>query len=420
MRLEVTGTAELVDSPLRFRVTGTTADKVELIVEALDAAGNRWHSSASYPVGLDGWLEMPNLDTPWTTMSAASRDRAATLFESCDTGIEFAIAATTEEGFATRSVRRVWGRDLRTERITGQGWILQCYRPAGAVGRLPGVVVLPGTMVGRSAAATTALFASHGYAAATLYYTQQPGLPDAFARIAVEDIAAALAAFKALPHVDSDAVAVHAGSVGVQTALATLIETGMRVHAVVAVAPSHVVFQALRTDGPPHKMSALTHGGEDLPYVPVRAERLLPQLARNWLRHKMSRGPTSISLATKSAYDAGLSDKSAVSAAELRVEEIDCPMLVIAGEDDKCYPAAMMARAIVDRREAAGNPYAAQDELRIYADVGHFIRPPAIPTTVDRSSGLISGGSPAATASAQRDAWTHVLRFLGTQLRVSA
>lgn len=420
MDLHISGESDLVDSPLRFRVSGTTADTVDFIVSTADAAGAPWRSSASYAVGPGGWLDLPDLDSPWATMQNKAVDRPAAIFENCATEIEFAITANTAHDSATQTVPRRWGLDLRTERITGDGWVLQIYRPPNDQPCLPGIVVLPGTMVGRSIAATTALLASHGYVTATLYYTQQPGLPDAFSRIATEDIAGGIEAFRQLPYVDGEAVAVHAGSVGVQTALATLITTGTAVRAVVAVAPSHVVFQALRDDGPPQKMSALTHGGEDLPYVPVKSERLLPQVLRNELRRRISRTPTSTALATSSAYEAGLRDASAVAEATLRVEDIDCPMLVIAGTADRCYPAAPMAAAIIDRREAARNPFAAQDELRIYDDVGHFIRPPAIPTTVDRSSGLISGGSPAATAAAQRDAWTHILRFLRTQLRVSA
>jgi dienelactone hydrolase len=123
-----------------------------------------------------------------------------------------------------------------------------------------------------------------------------------------------------------------------------------------------------------------------------------------------------MAMATLPAYAAGLRDDEAVARAAIPVENIACPILVVAGEDDQSYPAADMARALIDRRVRKAAAHSTDDSLLTFADVGHFVRPPAIPTTVDRSDGLIAGGSPAPVARAQRDAWTAVLGFLGQHL----
>ena len=416
MQLGVVGDDGLVDSTVRFRVSETTATEVTLTVSGYDAAGSRWRSDGDYRLDGSGELVITDPDAPWTTMRFDDPGATPTTFEATDSQLDFTATVFDGTESASRTVRRIWGRDLASENLTGDGWELAVYRPHGHSGPLPAVVVLPGTMVSRTVTGTAALLASHGYVTAVLYYTQRPGLPEHFVRIRTEAIADGIAALSALSYVNSDAIAIHAASVGVQTALATMTKTGTKAKAVVVVAPSHVVFQSLRTDGPPEKASALTHAGVDLPYVPVRADRLLPQLAVNLLRSKLFRGPTSKALATTKAYEGGLRDRTAVEAATIPVEEIDAPILAIAGTDDQCYPAAAMAKEIIDRRARDAHCPSGDDQLVIYPRVGHFIRPPAAPTTVTRSPGLIGGGEPAAIAAAERDAWTRILGFLLTHL----
>jgi dienelactone hydrolase len=414
MHLHVIDTGDgLVDSPVRFQVTGTSATTVDLDVYGVDANGRRWRSSGRHPVGGNGLLDIADNDEPWVTMQPVVTSRAVpTLFEACDSALEFTATASDGSEVSSTTLRRVWGRGLVCEDLRGPGWELHTYRPADDDSCLPGVIVVPGTMVTRSTWATAALFASHGYATAVLAYTGRPGLPDSVARIPVEAIADGIEAFTARPYVDDGAVAIHASSIGVQTALTTVAMIRSPLRAIVAVAPSHVVFQSLRTDGPPEQVSSLTHEGIDLPYVPVRAERLLGQVTMNMVRRSLLAGRSSMAMATTKAYEAGLRDHHAVADAAIPVERIDCPILAIAGTNDRCYPAAEMARAIIDRRIRLAADRCADDELLIYPRVGHFIRPPAVPTTVTRSAGLIGGGTPEDVATAQRNAWTRTLEFL--------
>ena len=416
MRISVDTADGLVDSLIEFNVFDTPAEKVELVVDGVDAAGSHWRSRGTHRLGDDGRIELADPDLPWWDMRLVDNPSSPDIFESCDGTLDFTVSVSDGTSSAKVTVPRTWGREHTVEQRRGDGWQLQIYRPESADYPLPGIIVFPGTMVTRSVTAMAALLAAHGYVAAVLFYTQRPGLPDSFSRIATENIAAGIEYFAALPCVDEDRIALHASSVGVQTALSTMVTMGTPARAVVAVAPSHVVFQALRRDGPPEKVSALTHGGVDLPYVPVRSERLLGQLAMNLLRRKISHGRSSMAMSTHVAYAAGLRDHSAVRAATIAVEKIGCPMLVAAGTDDQCYPAADMAQEIVRRRSDEHAIHAADDELLIYPRVGHFIRPPAIPTTVTRSASLIGGGDPRHIAAAQRDCWTRTLAFLHQHL----
>jgi dienelactone hydrolase len=418
MKVRVDDQTGLIDSAVRFFVTEAPASSVQLTISGADGQGHLWESTNSYRVGDDGELAIADPDEPWTTMEFVQPSAAPVVFDASDTGLDFGVRVTAGSESATTTVRREWGHDLRTEEISGAGWLLTIFRPQAPAGRRPGVIVVPGTIVGPTALAIAALLASHGYISATLFYTQREGLPDAFVQIPIESITAGMQAFAGLDDVDGDAVAVHCSSVGVQTALSALSHPGaIEPRAVIAVAPSHVVFQALRTDGPPVKSSALTFGGVDLPYVPVKAEKLMGQLIRNTLRRKLSRSPASMAMVMLPPYAAGLRDDAAVARAVIPVENIACPILAIAGEDDQSYPAADMARALIERRVAKAAEHSDHDLLLTFADVGHFVRPPATPTTVDRSDGLVAGGSPIAVGRAQREAWTAVLAFLAGHLR---
>jgi BAAT / Acyl-CoA thioester hydrolase C terminal len=82
------------------------------------------------------------------------------------------------------------------------------------------------------------------------------------------------------------------------------------------------------------------------------------------------------------------------------------------------WPAAMMAKALIDRRRDRGRHDA--DHVLVLAGAGHFIRPPITPTTVDRNDALIAGGTPDGSARAQRIAWDTTLDFLRSRLRSGA
>jgi hypothetical protein len=105
-------------------------------------------------------------------------------------------------GTAVADVHRCWGPGWGAEDVRGDGFVLRIYRPNGAPGEAPGVVVVPGSTGVSAMAPTAALLATHGYVAAVLGYMQEPGLPSTFRQIPVEAILAGLRAFAALPGVD--------------------------------------------------------------------------------------------------------------------------------------------------------------------------------------------------------------------------
>jgi BAAT / Acyl-CoA thioester hydrolase C terminal len=142
----------------------------------------------------------------------------------------------------------------------------------------------------------------------------------------------------------------------------------------------------------------------------MHGERLIGQMLSSALMRRLPGRRRSTAMRLYPAFDRTKDDPAAVAAATIPVERIDAPMLLIAGTGDAMWPSPAMARSILQRRREHGA--GKDDELLVLPDTGHFIRPPATPTTVDHTIDLVSGGTPEGTAHGQRAAWTAALAFL--------
>jgi dienelactone hydrolase len=415
MQLTAVPQVGLVDDPVVWRVEGVeTGSSVRLRLSGTDAAGRDWRSEGHCRVGGDGKLEIADPDDPWATMSPVDTDGPPVTFSSPEGTWRCRAVATSDEGEASTTVIRLYRRQVDSRELSGQGWRLWCYEPSArpeGSHPAPAVLVVSGSTGMAAMAPTARLLASRGYASAVLGYVQQPGLPDAMRAIPVEILADATDAFTALDAVDADRLVVWSVSVGTGLALSALSGAFPRpVRGVVAVSPTDVVWQALGAGGPPPKASSLSRDSQELPWLRMHGERLVGQmLVHALIRHVPGRR-RSTAMRLYPAFDRTKTDPTTVAAATIPVERIDAPMLLVAGTGDAMWPSLAMARSIAERRREHG--VGQDDELLVLPDTGHFIRPPATPTTVDRNADLVSGGTPGGTAQGQRSAWTASLAFL--------
>jgi len=104
--------------------------------------------------------------------------------------------------------------------------------------------------------------------------------------------------------------------------------------------------------------------------------------------------------------------RSASADARIPIEDVEGPIMLVAGGDDQLWPSARMAEDLMHRREAAGGHPG--DQMIIYPEAGHLIGKSYLPsgsTRIGRGS-METGGSPSGNARAQADAWPRVLAFL--------
>lgn len=185
----------------------------------------------------------------------------------------------------------------------------------------------------------------------------------------------------------SERVAVFGTSFGAEAALSAACHT--TVDAVIAVAPSSVVWAGV-LDG--SWSSHWSHQGEPLPFVPFTAD---------W---RPEEEPPSF----RSLYEESLRRfPEAAASARIPVERITADVLLVAGGDDRVWPADAFAASIVAAREAHGLSTTVVSQ----PDAGHRI---ILPGESPASGGIrmARGGSPRADAVLGSAAWQHVIRLL--------
>jgi dienelactone hydrolase len=422
MRLEASPVDALTDEPLSIRLAEVPADvEVAVAASAADEEGGRWRSEARFAAGPEGALDLGRV-----APLSGSYDRADPLgllwsmgppkgekdprFRMPWDGFDVELEAVADGERASATVRRRFAAaGVERVDIEDRDLAAALFLPP-APGPRPGVAMFHGSGGGIAGLAPSgALLASHGFAALVVGYFGVPGRPQTLCEVPLESLAAGVERLRGHERVDGGRIAALGTSVGGEAALAmaSYID-GLGLAAVVGIAPSSVVWQALADGRPPDK-PRWTLGGRPLNYAPVKGGRVLWQiLIQNPLRRALHRQPE---LHTAKAYEAGLRAPAAREAA-IPVERIGAPLLLLAGEDDRVWPAAQMAQAVLARR---GREHA--DRLVTYPHTGHIsLRPPGVPTTVLRSGELAFGGTAAGFFDAMQAAWPEILRFLDASL----
>ncbi|WP_309065875.1 alpha/beta fold hydrolase [Microbacterium sp.] len=189
---------------------------------------------------------------------------------------------------------------------------------------------------------------------------------------------------------ECERVLVFGTSFGAEPALCTACVTP--VDGVIAFAPSSVVWPGV-LDG--DWSSHWTHRGAPLPFVPF---------APGW---QPDEEPPSF----RSLYEESLRRApESAAAARIPVEQIVGEVVLVAGDDDRVWPAAEFAARIRASRDEHG----LRTTLVSRPDAGHrAILPGEQPAF--GGVGMAHGGTPEADAALGAAAWPHIVRLLGLQ-----
>ncbi len=273
----------------------------------------------------------------------------------------------------------------------------------------PVIILLGGAEGGAKAARDEApRLASLGFAVLGLpYYSparmpgaerEIPQLPADFADIPVDRLQAVYDWIKTRADLDAERVGLYGASKGAELALLAASRFSW-VKAVVAVAPTDVVWEGWGWGVTPGMRSSFSRDGKPLPFVPYR----------NFISEIMGASPDR-EIRLRRPHDQGRAAHPADAvAARIPVERYLGPLLLIAGQDDQLWNSGMMAHNIAERRAQANLSTVAL----IYSDTGHYLNGDGwAPTTHYNMGREKSGGTPAGNARAQIDARAKMVEFL--------
>jgi len=409
LELHPSGDTLLIDEPLRLTVSGCDPGGTVEVAATIETARATARSSAVVIARADGSVDLGRDASEggsyfgidpfglwWSAQPIAPpQSQLAPLL------CQLRVSADGRQ--AEHQVQRHWiapGVDVRPIRDAG---VVGLYaRPAGSK-TFPAVVALGGSSGGFGPAAQWApLLAAHGFATLAVAYFGAPGLPESMLGIELEAVERAIAWLLNRAEVDGDRVALMGISRGAELALlaGSLLD---RIAAVVALAPSNVAWGGLDADGPVDA-AAWTFRGEPIPYATFGEQ------ARSDAR------AADATVVLRPACSASVEDPTSVRHAEIPVERIDGPILLVSGEDDHFWPSTAMAELV--RRRATAHGFAHPITHLHYPGAGHQSAgvpgipiPPVIehPLTGRRYS---FGGTAASNARARIDSWPQIIAFL--------
>lgn len=177
--------------------------------------------------------------------------------------------------------------------------------------------------------ATRDQFLENGYAFLAIGYFGAKGTPPILDKIDIEDVHNAILAATKNIKINKSKIAIVGGSRGADLAL-LLGSYYPDISCIIAMVPSNVVFPG-HTDH--FTTSCWTYQNQQLPFVPVN-EKAIPFLMKNDLR---------------GAFDAMLTDQSAVEKALIKVENIKGPILLISATKDEICPSTPMSENMIIR-----------------------------------------------------------------------
>ena len=273
----------------------------------------------------------------------------------------------------------------------------------------PPVLVLGGTEGGvQSSTVTAALLAEEGFLTAALAYCGAPGLPETLKDVPLEYFLPGLDWLIGHDRSTGEPVRVVGSSRGGELALLLGPTFPDRVGPIVSISGGGIVWNGYPpADAPGEVIHAWTRDGKPVPCPRVPGDELLDlDLIEVIGGREAIVGAPGFEWFLDNVPDS-------VGQATIPVERCGGPLLLIAGEADHVFPAVRVAQMTVERARVHNGP---TTTLVVEKGAGHYLGPPgdAMPTVLPapEGPGISLGGTRAANAAAQIDAWERTVEFL--------
>jgi dienelactone hydrolase len=420
MHLQVTPQRSLVDERLRIQVLGLgPGRRVRVEARLHDDDERTWMARAEFQADGSGTVDtgvqpaltgtyqgVEPMGLVWSMALSADETNQAPFVRKQLTPLDIELIAVSDDGDrASHTIERQFVAD-GVERIPVRedGLVGTLCVPPGS-GPHPVIVSLSGSGGGLSETAA-ALYASHGYACLALAYFNMESLPPDLIEIPLEYFEIAIGWIQRQPRLDGQRIGCSGTSRGGELVL-LLGSIFPAIRAVIAYVPSGIGFGGIGRDGVRGARPAWTYHGHPIPYLQPDETRLSPLPAPPAVGEPVRLTPY---------FLRNMEDADAVARAEIAVERINGPVLLISGKDDAMWPSTRLAE--IARRRLEEHDFQYPFRHLAYDGAGHMIGTPYNPCTVVASRHPLTGGvnayggTPQAYAAAREDSWHAILTLL--------
>ena len=414
-KIQVSPNQSLIDSKIEITITDLIPnDYYTLKAQMKDNLGTRWESYAQFQTDDDGKIDLSTAhplegtySEPdphgllWSMIPVSSeRPNKRTSLKP----LEYQLTLTKDdvEIKQTFFTRRLVSTNIVREPILEEG-LNGTYFYHPEAGQRPTVICLGGSEGGLRES-QAALLASHGFNTLALAYYGMENLPTELVQIPIESIEKAIDWVMKQPSVNADKIGMIGTSKGGELALlcASMFPS---IKAVVGFVPSGFVYPGI---GQASKgLSSWQYNGKPIPFALGK----IPSEEQERIKDS-----TRISYRNYYKYLAKGEDH-----AEIPVEKINGPILLISGGDDQLWPSDWLSEKVINRLEKNNHPYTYK-HLN-YPKAGHSFAVPTLPTTTSTETSfgenviLKLGGTPKDNAHAQMDAWQQIKEFFSEALK---
>lgn len=264
------------------------------------------------------------------------------------------------------------------------------------------LIITLGGFRGKANESRAEKLASYGFAAISLAYFGCAGLPVSLQEIPLEYCERAIDWAKKHPSIDPNRIALWGVSRGAELSLLLGSVLRDQISAIAATVPSSAIYGAIQTTAP-----AWTYRGRPLgPNAPF------PNLPFDLERGKTPDSP----LALTPYFLEGMKDRAAFAASMIPVEKINCPLLLVSGEDDQMWPSSIFAEQIHDRLQSKKSSIARAHFS--YPRAGHSFSSSeeSVEFHPIAKMWFAFGGNPRDNALAKTDSWDKTIRFFRMNL----
>lgn len=409
----VTQNSSLIDTSLEILITNLPpCEIVTLKAEMCDNLGTNWESFAEFMSDSKGEINLttaqpisgtyfsPDVTGLFWSMIPISNDKPKRKTPLKPLKTKLILVREQEVLAVTSVIRHVVSPKMDRFPIREQGLVgtFFCHSESES---LPTIIVLGGSEGGLREG-NAALLASYGFNTLALAYFGIENLPKELVNIPLDYIEKAIGWLSDNPNVDSTKIGIFGTSKGGELALlsASMFPS---IKAVVGYVPSGVVYPGISQSA--HGVSSWQFKGESLPF----AYGEVPKEVVREFNETMHIGKP-ISWRKTYQYWA-MGEKHA----EIKVEDIHGPILLISGVDDQLWPADLLSEKVITRLKEHNHPY--YYEHINFPKAGHSFVAPGLPTTQSvvspfgKGMKLLLGGNPKDNSQAQFDAWQSVKVF---------